>query len=222
MFDLDEMKKLWIAQDKRLEESILLNRELLSSANLKKARSALQRMALLLSLEAVAWFAIVGFLGSFIYHHIGTLRLSLSGLALDVYAIAMLAATVRQIVGIREIEYGRPIAALQKQMEMLRVLRIRITQWALLGGTIVWAPFVIVTGKAFLGVDVDNAPWLWANVAFALCLIPLALRLSKAFGERMGRFPWIRRVMNDLAGRNSKAAADFLGKLSQFDADLHP
>jgi hypothetical protein len=220
MFDLDEMKKLWIAQDEKLDQSIRLNRELLSSANLKKARSAWQRMALLLSLEAVAWFAIVGFLGGFIYHHIGTLRLSLSGLALDVYGIAMLAATVRQIVAIRQVEFGRSITALQKQIEMVRVLRIRITQWALLGGTIVWAPFVIVTGKAFLGVDVVNAPWLWANVAFALCLIPLALWLSKTFGERMERFPWIRRVMDDLAGRNLNAAADFLLKLSQFDADL--
>jgi hypothetical protein len=71
-------------------------------------------------------------------------------------------------------------------------------------------------------VDVVNAPWLWANVAFALCLIPFALWLSKAFGERMERFPWVRRVMNDLAGRNLNAAADFLLKLSQFNADLHP
>jgi hypothetical protein len=222
MVDLDEMKELWMAQDEKLDESIRLNRELLSSANLEKARSASQRMALLLSIEAVVWFAIVGSLGSFLYHHIGTLRLSLSGIALDVYAIAMLAATVRQIVAIRQIEYGRPIAALQKQIEMLRILRIRITQLALLGGTIVWAPFVIVTGKAFIGVDIVNPPWLWANVAFALCLIPVALWLSKAFGERMGRFPWIRRMMNDLAGRNLNAAADFLSRLSQFDADLHP
>lgn len=222
MFELDEMQELWKAQDEKLDESIRLNRELLGSANLNKARSALQRLALLLSLEAVVWFAIVGSLGSFIYHHIGTLRLSLSGIALDVYAIAMLAATVRQIVAIRQIEYGRPIAALQKQIEMLRILRIRITQLALLGGTIVWAPLVIVTGKAFIGVDVVNAPWLWANVAFGLCLIPVALWLSKTFGERMGRFPWIRRMMNDLAGRNLSAAGDFLSKLSQFDADLHP
>jgi hypothetical protein len=219
MFDLDEMKELWMAQDEKLDESLRLNRELLSSASLRKARSASERLALLLSLEAVAWFAIVVSLGSFIYHHLGTLRLLLSGVALDVYAIAMLAATVRQIVAIRQIEYDTPIAGLQKQIEMLRILRIRITQWALLGGTIVWAPFVIVSGKAFLGVDVSNAPWLWANVAFALCLIPTALWLSKAFGERMGRFPWIRRVMNGLAGHNLNAAADFLSKLSQFDAD---
>ena len=77
-----------------------------------------------------------------------------------------------------------------------------------------------MTGKAFIGVDVVNPPWLWANEAFALCLIPVALWLSKAFGERMGRFPWIRRLMNDLAGRNLNAAADFLSRLSQFDDDL--
>jgi hypothetical protein len=136
-----------------------------------------------------------------------------------VYAVAMLAATVRQIVAIQALDYGMPIAALQKQIEMLRILRIRITQWALLGGTIVWAPFLVVTGKAFFGVGVDNAPWLWANVVFALCLIPVALWLSKAFGERMGKFPWIRRVMNDLAGCNLNAAADALSKLAQFDAE---
>jgi hypothetical protein len=222
MLDLDEMKQVWTAYDKKLDESIRLNRELLSFATLNKARSASQRMALLLILEAVVWFAIVGSLGSFIYHHIGTLRLSLSGFALDLYAIAMLAATVRQIVAIGKIEYGGPIAAMQKQIEMLRVLRIRITQWALLGGTIVWAPFVIVTGKAYFGLNVVNAPWLWANVVFALCLIPLALWLSKAFGGSMGRFPLIQRVMNDLAGRNLNAAAEFLSRLSQFEIDVHP
>jgi hypothetical protein len=220
MFDLDEMKEVWTAYDKKLDQNIRLTQELLSSATLNKARSGSQRMALLLILESVLWFAIVGSLGSFICRHIGTLRLSLSGIALDLYAIAMFAATVRQIVAIRQIEYGRPIAAIQKQIEMLRVLRIRITQWGLLGGTIVWAPFVIVTGKAFLGLDVVNAPWLWSNVVLALCLIPLTLWLSKTFGESMGRFPFIQRVMNDLAGRNLNAAAAFLSRLSQFEVDV--
>ena len=154
MSDLDEMKELWASQDKKLDETIRLNRELLRSVTLRKADSATQRMTLTLSLEAVTWFAIVASLGSFISHHIFVLRLSLSAIALDAYAIAVLAATIRQIVDLRRIDYSRPVAEIQKQLEMLRVLRIRITQWALLGGAVVWAPFVIVVARAFLGLEI--------------------------------------------------------------------
>ena len=221
MFDLDEMKEVWTANDKKLDQSIRLNRELLNAATLSKAHSATQRMSWALGLEAVVWFAMIVSLGSFISHHAGTLRLSLSAAALDIYAIAMLAATVRQIVALRRIDYSRPVTAIQKQLEMLRVMRIRITQRALLGGTVVWAPFLIVVARAFLGLDILNSLWLWVNVAFGLCLIPLAVWLSKVFGERMGRFPFIQRVMNDLADRNLNAASEFISKLSEFEAEVN-
>jgi hypothetical protein len=90
-----------------------------------------------------------------------------------------------------------------------------------LGGTVVWAPFLIVAARAFLGLDIVNSMWLWVNVAFGLCLIPLAVWLSKVFGERMGRFPFIQRVMNDLVGRNLRAASEFISKLSGFEAEVH-
>jgi hypothetical protein len=221
MFDLDEMKEVWTAHDMKLDQSIRLNRELLNSATLSKARSATQRMSWPLGFEAVMWLVIIVSLGSFISHHVAALRLSLSAAALDVYAIAMLAATIRQIVALRKIDYSRPVTAIQKQLEMLRVLRIRITQRALLGGTVVWAPFLIVAARAFLGLDIVNSLWLWVNVAFGLCLIPLAVWLSKVFGEGMGRFPFIQRVMNDLAGRNLNAASEFISKLSEFEAEVH-
>jgi hypothetical protein len=220
MLNLEEMKGLWAAHDEKLDESIRLNRELLHSVTLKKAHSATQRMTLTLSIRTVIWFAIVASLGSFISHHIGVLWLSLSAIILDVYAITMLAATIRQIVDLRRIDYSQPVAEIQKQLEMLRVLRIRITQIALLGGTVVWAPFVIVAARVFLGLDIVNALWLWINVAFGLCLILLTLWLSKAFGELMGGFPFLQRVMNDFAGRNLNDAADFLSKLSEFETDV--
>jgi hypothetical protein len=221
MFDPDEMKEVWRAYDKKLDQSIRLNRDLLNAGTLSKAHSAAQRMSWALGLEAVMWFVMIVSLGSFISHHVRTLRLSLSAAALDIYAIAMLAATIRQIVALRKVDYSRAVTSIQKQLEMLRVLRIRIMQRALLGGTVVWAPFLIVAARAFLGLDIVNSLWLWVNVTFGLCLIPLAVWLSKVFGERMGRFPFIQRVMNDLAGRNLNAASEFISKLSEFEAEVH-
>jgi len=217
MLDLDEMRKQWRQHDRKLDKSIQLSRRLMSVTALNGARSAPQRLAALLSLEAVVWFAIVMAIGSFIYEHFGMLRFALPGAALDLYAIGMLAATIRQIVAAQQIDYSRPIAAIQKQLETLRVLRIRITQWALLAGAVVWAPLVIVVAKAMFGIEVYNVAWLWANVLFGLSIIPLAVWLSKKFGHRASRSPFMERAMKDIAGHNLNAARAFLERLSEFE-----
>lgn len=219
MLDLDELKHQWAEHDRKLDESIQLNRQLLSMTNLNGARSAMQRTAAFLGLEAAVWFAIVMALGSFIYEHIGIPEFAVPAIASDGFAMGMLIATIRQMVAARQIDFGRPIASIQKQLETLRVLRIRTTQWGLLAGVIVWAPFAIVVAKAFFGVDAYNTAWLWANVLFGLSLIPLALWVSKKFGNRMGRSPFIQRLMNDIAGHNLATAKVHLARLSEFEGE---
>jgi hypothetical protein len=219
MLDLDEMKQIWAQHDQKLDESIRLNRQVLSTLNLKSARSALQRLMVGLALEALAWLAIVIALGGFIYDHGGTLRFALPGIAADLYAIGMLAGAIRQIVAAQGIEYGQPVAAIQKRLEAMRVLRIRITQWALLAGVVVWAPFAIVIGKVLFRIEDYSQVWLWANVVFALSLIPFALWVSKRFADRMHHSPFLQRAMRDIAGQNLMAAKDFLARLSQFGND---
>jgi hypothetical protein len=217
MFDLDEMKQEWEKHDRTLERSIYLNWQLLSATQLDGARSALQRMTTFLSLETLVWFAMVVALGSFIYQHIVTPRLALPGAVVDMFAIGMLAATIRQIVTARQIDYGRPIAAVQKQLETLRVLRIRTTQWGLLAGAVIWAPFAIVVLKVLFGVEANSKAWLWANLLFGLSLIPLAIWLSRKFGDRMDRSPFVQRLMRDIAGPNLYAARVFITRLSEFE-----
>jgi hypothetical protein len=219
MLDLDEMKRQWAEHDEKLDESIRLNRQLLSTTSLNGARSAMQRLAAFLGVEAAVWLVIVMALGGFIYAHIGVLQFAVPAVASDVFAIGMLIATLRQIVAVRQIDYGRPIASIQKQLETLRVLRIRTTQWGLLTGVIVWAPFAIVVAKAFFRIDVYDTAWLFVNVLFGLSLIPLALWLSKRFGNRMGRSPFIQRLMNDIAGHNLTTAKAHLGRLSEFEGE---
>jgi hypothetical protein len=217
MLDLDEAKEQWAAHDRKLDESIRLNRRLLIALNLKEVRAALQGVTLFSGLEAVAWLAIVGALGDFIYEHVSSLRLALPAVALDLFSIGMLGATVQQIAGARRIDYGQPVVGIQKQLENLRISRIRMTKWALLAGTVVWPTSVIVASKVLFGLEAYNAAWVWANVIFGLSLIPLAVWLSKRFGDRMGRSPFIQRIMNDIAGRSLTSAAAFLANLSEFE-----
>jgi hypothetical protein len=219
MLDLDDMKKQWAEHDRKLDESIRLNRQLLSATNLNGARSAMQRMAAFLGLEAAVQLAVVVALGSFLYQHIALLRFALPAAALQVFAIAILIAMIGQIAVGLQIDYDKPIAVIQKQLEDLRVLRIRYIQGVFLAATLAWTPLLIVAFEGFWGLDayrLFGTAFMVSNLLVGLAIIPLALWLSKRFSDRMGRSPFIQRLMQDLAGYNLNAAAGFLATLSQF------
>jgi len=99
------------------------------------------------------------------------------------------------------------------------VQRIRMIQWGLLAGAVIWAPFAIVTSKVLFGIGSYNTAWLWVNVLFGLALIPLTFWLSKKFGDRMSRSPFIQRLMKDIAGDNLSAAEALAARLSDFEGE---
>jgi hypothetical protein len=222
MMELDELKTQWQEHNRQLEKSLRLNRELLSAAKLKPAESALRRLALWAGLEAGMWFMIVVALGSFIAGHIRMPALLVSAAALAAMPIAIVIALIWQMAGALRIDFGQPVAAIQKRVESLRMLRIRTTQWAVLGGTLLWVPALAVAIQAIFGIDIYKSVdlrWLIMNVLFGAALFPAAIWASKKFGARMGRSPFIQRLMNDLAGKNLTAARGFLVKLREFESE---
>lgn len=214
--ELDELREKWAELDKKLDVNIRLNRQFLNATKLNRTRSALQRLTVHLGLESVAWIAIIVALGNFIYEHIWTARFAIPAIAVDLYSIMMLGILIREIVAARQIDYEQPIASIQLHIETLRVLRIRSIQWGVLAGLVVWVPFTIVVFKAAFGVDIYEAAWVWSTVAFGLACIPLAIWVSRKFGDRMDRSPMVQGFMRSLAGHNLNAAAEFLATLSEF------
>jgi hypothetical protein len=90
----------------------------------------------------------------------------------------------------------------------------------LTGQVVWWIPFLIVALKGFWDVDaykVFGTAFLLANLAVGLAIIPLAIWVSRKFGDRMGRSPVMQRLMRELAGYNLNAATGFLATLSEFE-----
>jgi hypothetical protein len=221
VIDLDEMKDKWAEQDKRQEENIRLNRQILSNLTLREGEFQLRRLFGLTALHAAAWFVCAMALGNFIQNHLGVRHLALAAVALDIYAITFLIVLIRQMVMVKRIDYGQPVTAAQKKLEAMRIVRIRTTQWAVIAGVVVWTPALIVVFEALFGLDVYRlfgALWMTANVVFGLALIPVAIWTSRNFGPRMNEYPFIQQVMNDLAGSNLNAAIASLATLSRFEA----
>jgi hypothetical protein len=218
--DLDELQRKWAAHDGKLDAILRLNRELLSATRLERAQSAVRRLAAFLALEvAMMLFAVLP-LGSFAFDHRNTARFALPAVALEVFAIAILAGTVRQMVTALHIDYGQPVAVVQRQVEALRARRARFNGRILLASPLAWAPLVVVVLQGLFGVDAYRVPgirWLVANLLLGLAVLVGALWVSRRFAGRMSASPLFQRLMNDLAGYNLKAASRSLQTLSDFE-----
>jgi hypothetical protein len=220
--ELDEMQKRWAAQDKKLDEVLRLNRKLLDTERFGRARSALQRLRAGLGLElllnAVAVFA----LGAFIGEHVAEPRFLLPAVVLDVAAVAILAASVRQWTLARAVDFTAPVTVSQRRLEQLRVLRIRVTQWVLLASLLLWTPLLILGLRAVFGVDAYatlGAPYLLANLAVGVAFIPLMRWAARRWAHRLEGTGWARRWAEALAGTSLTAALGQLASITDFERE---
>src|SRR5580658_3345110 len=164
--ELDELKEKWAEHDRKLDESIRLNRQLLRDMYTRRARFALWRLAAMLAAGALCMLAIIVSLGRFIAQNWSMPRIAWPAIVLDVLAIATLAALNAQIGLALNINYNQPIAVIQKRLETLRKFRIRYIQAIFLLATLTWTPLFIVVMKGSLGWDVYrlfDTTWIVGN-----------------------------------------------------------
>ena len=126
---------------------------------------------------------------------------------------------IQQIRLALHIDYSRPVAGIQKELESLRMLHVRSIQWTLPGSASTLDTAPDCRPRGILGdrrLQSTRSHISARQLLFGLAIIPPAIWLSKKFGNRMSRLPIIQRLMKDLAGYNLNAASAFLATLSEF------
>ncbi|MHB1047333.1 MAG: hypothetical protein ACYC4P_15120 [Thermoanaerobaculia bacterium] len=220
--ELDDLKRHWEARDRKLDASLRLNARLLNGSVLARADTATKALCRLLWLELVMSVAAALLTGSFLANHISESRYVIPAAALHSSGIALIVASIRQLVVIGVLDYDAPIVVVQKRLESLRVERIRATKLTLLFSPLLWTPLFIVALKGLFDVDAYEtfgAAFLAANLLFGVLVILLAVWTSRRYAARMGRSPLVQRLMRDLAGDSLNAAAGFLSSVSRFEED---
>jgi hypothetical protein len=223
--ELDILKEKWAEQDRKIDSCIALNRRLLETVHMNRLQSPLRRFSLFAGLGVLLGLCTLSILGRFIYAHWTEPRFAIPAICLHVWVIVFAAASIRQIVMALQIDCDGPIALIQKQIESLRLLRLRVIRWALLTGQLVWwMPFIIVALQGLWGLDaykVLGVRFVIVNVAIGAALIPAAIWISKKLEDRMERSPAMQRFVRDLAGYNISAACDVLATLSELEHEAH-
>lgn len=219
---LDDLQRHWDHQDRKLDATLRLNTRLLNDSVLAKADTATRGLTRLLRLELVMNAAAVLLTGSFLANHISESRFVIPAAGLHLSGIALLVASIRQLVAIGMLDYDAPIVAIQRRLESLRVERIRATKLTLLCSPLLWTPLLIVALKGLFDVDAYatcGAAFLIANLLFGILVILLAVWASRRYAARMERSPLVQSLMRDLAGDSLNAAAGFLSSISRFEED---
>ncbi len=219
--EIEEIKNRWAETNRNLETSVRLNKVLLQQLNLGKANTLLTGLSRGIAFELIVNVIGIVLLGAFAADHIREPRFLLPAVALDVYAIALVAAGARQLAAINGLDYDEPVVVLQKKLVDLRVTRIRTTLWTLLFAPFMWVPLLIVALRGLFGVDAYAAgpAWLVANALFGVAVIPLAIFVAKRYGSRLASFTPMRALADAIAGRSLTAALDHLAALRRFEED---
>ena len=218
--ELDDLKRRWEDQDRKLSVSIRLNTRMVHESVLNRADTALRPLSRLLWFELLMNVGVAIFTGSFLAKHISEARFLIPAVGLHLCVIALIIAGVRQLVAIKTLDYGAPVVVIQKRLESLRVERIRATTLTLLFSPLIWTPLLIITLEGLFGVDAYatfGAAFLIANLLFGILVIILAIWVSKRYAARMNRSPLVQRLMRILAGHSLTSATAVLSSISRFE-----
>jgi hypothetical protein len=218
--ELDDLKGAWAAHTATLERSLAIQQRLLRETLLRRPRLALAPWMIWRALEVALGVAAIGATVPVLLAHAGEPRYAVLVGGLLAFAVIMTALSTHLLVRSLALDWGRPVTAIQREVEQIRIVEYRAIKWALLGGVVFWLPALLVLFEALTGFPVlarVELPWLVANVAFGLVVLALGQALSRRFVERPGLGAGARRVIDAVSGRGLRQAAERLAEVGRFE-----
>ncbi len=222
---LDDLKNAWAAHGKTLERSLAIDERLLREVLLRKVRFALAPYVLWRALEVALGIAVLLAVMRVLGAHVAEPRYVVVAGALAVFTAGITALTAYLLVNGLQLDYDGPVTALQREVERLKLVEYHAFKWALLGGTLLWLPALLVPFEALTGVDAlarVELPYLVWNLIVGLVVLALGQAWSRKYVERSDLSPWARRLVDSLSGWSLRSVTGHLAEISSFEREERP
>jgi hypothetical protein len=221
--ELDDARALWSAYGTRLEAQSRTIAQLARTSAAAAAETAIGRLTRGVRIEVALNAIVVVLLGSFLAGHIAETSTTLATAAVDIYAIAILAASVAQAVLLARIRYDGPLFDVAQAFDRVRAIRARATFWTLVTAPLAWAPLAVITIRVLFGADALSGfggwSWVAANAAFGIAALLAAIVLARRYLASGGGDARLVRMANVLTGASFGAARERLAALRGYAAE---
>jgi hypothetical protein len=203
--ELDELKQLWSQYDKKLNENLKFNEELLKKMNLNKAKQELQRPFICELITIVIIFLTIVFVTGFSIRLIEEIQFSLTGFSSVLLGIIYLIFSIMKANRFVKMDYyNSSIVKLQKDLLLLKIfiLRLRKIEGIML-------PFLIVLILPILFKAIHNIN-IFENIVPFIIKVCILLGISYPVGF------WINKNLYD---RKLRDAEMFLKEIDNFEKE---
>lgn len=221
---MDDLQQLWARHTALLERSVAVGERLLHEQTVRKVRGALVPYVVWRALETGLGLALLWATSQVVLlHHTSATYLLLGG-ALVLFALVLAARSARLALDALRLDYGGPVLRLQEELLRQRRREFRALKWALLGGTLLWLPALLLPFEALTGVAVLlhlDPVYVLANVAFGVVVLILGQVLAWRYVERPGIGPRATRILDALSGHGLRRASAHLAELEKFAGGDH-
>lgn len=193
--ELEHLKTIWN------ETEAVPGARRIDATALSRSTARVGRLRLFVHFDLAQDVVAVAALGWFAVAHVGEVRFLLPALILFAGFSLHLVSGLRQRAALGAIDWGGPVADIQRRLAALRVERVRALRFLLLLAPLAFAPLLVVAAKGLLDADLWAAStvraWLVANLVFGAAFFAVGLLLTRALASR----PWASRLGRMLAGQ---------------------
>jgi hypothetical protein len=220
--ELEDMKATWAAYDRKLDLAVRLNKSALQAIALGPARTMLRGAVASVAFEAFGAFVAVVLIGAYLSTSFGRPHVLAAALVLDVYAIAILAATIGNLLIVTAIDFTAPVTAIQERLERFRLGRLRTIRAIFITAPLAWIPLSVVALAAFAGIDAERTfglTYFAANATFGCAIIALAFLIAKRYPDVLANTRAGRYILQTLSGEAVRGASAALVAVVAFGSD---
>jgi hypothetical protein len=218
--NLDTLKNQWAAQDSGFDIEVAIRVKTAGKRSRTGLKWLLRRHSLFVLFNQAMVAVCIVLNGIFIGNHFRETRFLIPAIVLHLAMIGLIVADAFQHEAVSKMNFDGPLADVQKRIEKLAILRVRINQFIFLLAPAFWPVLLVLLLKGMLGVDafaVFPPLWLIANVAFGLLWIPFAWFIVRTFGERFSKTRFGKSVIDDLTGKRLLRARAWLKELADLE-----
>ena len=212
-----ELNATWNRLDLRLDGVEALALQDRYERGIGRSRASVRLFGLAQLLELAIWLVMVDVAASFWFDHRDTPHLLAAGLTLHVYGVAAIWASATRALLAAGVYYTAPVLDIQRRLARLQRFTTVSTVALSLPWWCLWLVATLVGAKLWLGVDLYAAApgWVVATLAFGLVAMGGSVWLAMRWAMQPPSRPWLRSIIDDLAGRNLRSARRRLDEIER-------